>query len=214
MTGAATHTERAPCPAATSPSGRSKRRRYCGKSGAFTLKRAVRVLGSRTIDRRTRVGRALAAWCAELADDLGGVATLSTQQRAIIEQAATPRLILDSIDGWLATQPRVIDMRKRALLPVVRERQSLADALVRYLTALGLERKARDPLELNATCKRSSRPRHRPTPPRVRHGAPTCLDLRALYGDRFKLRREADGVTWGATPEAERVWPEQGRSSP
>jgi len=27
---------------------------------------------------------------------------------------------------------------------VVRERQSLADALVRYLSALGLERKARD----------------------------------------------------------------------
>ena len=123
-------------------------RRGYGKSGAFALKRAVRTLGSRTIDRRTRVGKALAAWSADLAGDLGGIEQLSTQQRAIIEQAATTRLILDSIDGWLAKQPSLIDRRKRALLPVVRERQSLADALVRYLTALGLERRAKDPVDL------------------------------------------------------------------
>jgi hypothetical protein len=116
--------------------------------GAFALKRAIRTLGSRTIDRRTRVGKALASWCADLAGDLGGIETLSTAQKSLIEQAATTRLILDSIDGWLAKQPSLIDRRKRALLPVVRERQSLADALVRYLTALGLERKARDVTDL------------------------------------------------------------------
>ena len=44
--------------------------------GAFALKRAVRTLGSRTIDRRTRVGRALATWCEDLARDLGGVEQL------------------------------------------------------------------------------------------------------------------------------------------
>jgi hypothetical protein len=36
--------------------------------------------------------------------------------------------------------------------------------------------------------------------------SPTCIDLRTLYGARYKLRKEADGATWGATPEAERVW--------
>ena len=35
---------------------------------------------------------------------------------------------------------------------------------------------------------------------------PACVDLRAVFGDRFKIRKEADGETWGATPEAERVW--------
>jgi hypothetical protein len=119
-------------------------RRSYRKSGAFALKRAIRTLGSRTIDRRTRVGKALASWCADLAGDLGGIETLSTAQKSLIEQAATTRLILDSIDGWLAKQPSLIDRRKRALLPVVRERQSLADALARYLTALGLERKAKN----------------------------------------------------------------------
>jgi hypothetical protein len=53
-----------------------------------------------------------------------------------------------SIDGWLVQQPSLVDRRKRALLPVVRERQSLADALVRYLSVLGLERKAKDVTDL------------------------------------------------------------------
>ena len=35
---------------------------------------------------------------------------------------------------------------------------------------------------------------------------PACVDLRAVFGDRFRIRKEADGETWGATPEAERVW--------
>ena len=100
------------------------------------------------IDRRTRVGKALAAWCDDLARDLGGLDALSTPQKAIIEQAVTTRLLLDSIDAWLMRQPSLVDRRKRALLPVVRERQALADALVRCLTALGLERKARELTDL------------------------------------------------------------------
>ena len=41
---------------------------------------------------------------------------------------------------WLLQQPLLIDKRKRAVLPAVRERQSLADALARYLAMLGLGR--------------------------------------------------------------------------
>jgi len=35
---------------------------------------------------------------------------------------------------------------------------------------------------------------------------PECLDLRTRFGDRYRLRKEADGATWYATPEAERPW--------
>ena len=41
---------------------------------------------------------------------------------------------------WLLQQPSLIDKRKRPVLPAVRERQSLADALARYLAMLGLGR--------------------------------------------------------------------------
>jgi hypothetical protein len=34
----------------------------------------------------------------------------------------------------------------------------------------------------------------------------TCVDLEALFGDQYRLRKEADGVTWFETPEHERPW--------
>ena len=51
--------------------------------------------------------------------------------------------MLDSIDAWLLAQPSLVNKRKRALLPVVRERTQLADSLARHLSALGLERRAK-----------------------------------------------------------------------
>ena len=48
--------------------------------GTHSLKRAVQVLGNRVINRRTKVGRALAGWRAELLADLGGIEAVSTQE--------------------------------------------------------------------------------------------------------------------------------------
>jgi hypothetical protein len=100
-------------------------------------------LGNRTIDRRTAMGRELARWRGDLVRDLGGEDVLTTQQAAIVGLAVKTKLILDSVDAWLLAQPTLVNVRKRALLPVVRERQALADALARYMTMLGLERKAK-----------------------------------------------------------------------
>jgi hypothetical protein len=75
--------------------------------------------------------------------DLGGDDVLSAQQQALIDIAVRTKLILDSVDAWLLVQPSLINKRKRALLPVVRERTQLADSLARHLAALGLERRAR-----------------------------------------------------------------------
>jgi hypothetical protein len=55
--------------------------------------------------------------------------------------AVKSKLLLDSIDAWLLVQPSLINKRTRTLLPVVRERQALADALARYLGQLGLHRR-------------------------------------------------------------------------
>lgn len=58
----------------------------------------------------------------------------------MIELCVKCKLLLDSIDAWLLTQDSLINKRKKTLLPVVRERQTLADGLARYLTTLGLDR--------------------------------------------------------------------------
>ncbi len=117
--------------------------RAYSKSGINTLKQAVKTLGSRALDKRTMVARTLAQWRSELMRDLGGSEAVSTQETAIVDLAVKTKLILDSVDNWLLTQPSLINLRKRALLPVVTQRQQLADSLARYMTSLGLERKAK-----------------------------------------------------------------------
>jgi hypothetical protein len=111
---------------------------------AYKLKAAVKTLGSRAIDRRTVLGRALTQWRAEIVQALGGLDAVSPQQLAIIDQATTTKLLLDSVNSWLVTQPSLVNARKRSLIPVVQQRQQLADALVRYMSLLGLERRQPD----------------------------------------------------------------------
>lgn len=113
------------------------------RHGATTLKRAIRELGDRAIDGRTSLGRALEEWKAGIVADMGGSASVSRQQEAIIDMAAKTKLLLDSIDGYLFKQATIVNKRKRAVFPVVRERIQLADALARYLTVLGLERRSK-----------------------------------------------------------------------
>jgi hypothetical protein len=117
-----------------------KRPRQYSKHGLTTLKHAVKRLGNRTIDRRTTTGRELAKWRNELINDLGGKDHISTQQAALIELAVRSKLLLDSVDMWLLVQPSLVNVRKRSLLPVVVQRQVLADALARYLAQLGMRR--------------------------------------------------------------------------
>jgi hypothetical protein len=50
-------------------------------------------------------------------------------------------LYLDSVDAWLLEQRSLVNARRRAVLPVVLQRQQLADALARYLSQLGTVRR-------------------------------------------------------------------------
>ncbi len=113
------------------------------KHGLRRLKAAVKALGSRAIDGRTTLGKALGQWRTELIADLGGPDAVSVQEQAIVDLAVKTKLLLDSIDAWLLVQPSLIDKRRRGVLPVVLQRQHLADALARYLAQLGLKRRAK-----------------------------------------------------------------------
>ncbi len=127
----------------TPPKSRKKAKRTYSTSGLYALKRAIRGLDMGKVDRRYKVFRALAEWRSEFIRDLGGQENLSTQQVAIVDLAAKSKLLLDSIDIWLLQQKSLINVRKKSVLPVVRERQQLGDSLARILGQLGLERKAK-----------------------------------------------------------------------
>ena len=123
--------------------GKKKPRTY-SRHGLSKLKAGIYGLDMKQLDRRYRIGRALGEWRDLLVADLGGKDMVSTQQEALVDLCVRSKLMLDSIDNWLLQQPRLVNIRKRALLPVVRERQQLADGFARYLQQLGLERKAKD----------------------------------------------------------------------
>jgi hypothetical protein len=124
-------------PGSGAPKGNSNARKH----GLNTLRTALTQLGSRAIDGRSSLSYALKKWRRELIEDLGGEDNISTQQSALIDLAVKSKLILDSIDAWVLTQPTLINARKRTLIPVVLQRQQLADGLARYLIQLGLERR-------------------------------------------------------------------------
>ena len=73
-------------------------------------------------------------------EDLGGEASVSVQQRTIIEFASTTRLMISSVDAWIVNQPSMLT-RERKIMPVVMQRQTLVDSLARLLSTLGLERR-------------------------------------------------------------------------
>ena len=106
------------------------------KLGLSALMAATTKLGSRAIDGRSILNYQIKKWRRELVNDLGGEDSISTQQSALIDLAVKSKLLLDSIDAWLLTQPTLINKRKKSLLPVVLQRQTLADGLARYLAQM------------------------------------------------------------------------------
>lgn len=100
----------------------------------------VKLRGLRAIDRRTAAAREALSWRHDLVAALGGEADLSPQRRRLVEMAVRATLLLDHVDAWLVGQRSLINARSRSLLPVVVQRQGLADHLVRLLDKLGLDR--------------------------------------------------------------------------
>jgi hypothetical protein len=71
---------------------------------------------------------------------LGGAAVISPQRRKLIDLAARASLYLDHVDAWLAEQQTLINRRSRAVLPILIQRQTIAEHLARLLDKIGLDR--------------------------------------------------------------------------
>ena len=100
----------------------------------------IKLRGFSAIDRRTAAAREHLALRRELANALGGEAHLPPQQRKRIDLTARASLLLDHVDAWIFQQPRLVNARAKTLLPVLVQRQAIADHLTRLLDKLGLDR--------------------------------------------------------------------------
>src|SRR5262245_2417144 len=106
----------------------------------------IKLAGFSAIDRRTAAARATLAFKQELIAALGGEAQLSPQRRKLIDLAARASLLLDHVDAWLFQQRSLVNARARTLLPVLVQRQALADHLARLLDKLGLDHVPQKPV--------------------------------------------------------------------
>lgn len=119
-----------------------------GKKGAGTglraLKTLVSIRGLAAIDQRTLAGRAMMQFKSDLLRDLGGEANISAQKHALVDSVVRSKLYLDCLDAWLLRQASLVNARRKSIIPALRERQIIADGLLRTLTTLGLDRVAKD----------------------------------------------------------------------
>lgn len=115
-------------------------RRTYTRHGLNALMVRVKIRGLAAIDRRTAPARALLAWRRELLADMGGEAAVSAAQLALVDVAVRTRLYLDHVDAVLMARESLV-VRGRRLLPLVEQRQRLAEGLARVLGQLGLERR-------------------------------------------------------------------------
>jgi hypothetical protein len=96
----------------------------------------VKLAGFSAIDRRTAAAREHLALRRELAHAQGGEAHLTPQQRKLIDMAARASALLDHVDAWLFRQRSLVNARAKTLLPILVQRQALADHLIRLLDKL------------------------------------------------------------------------------
>ena len=109
-----------------------------------TMRKALTTLTTRRLDGRSAVAVGVRRWKEGVRGDLGG--GLSWAQETLLELAAQSWVLVSSLDDWLARQPSLVT-RKRQLLPVVVQRQTLVDSLARLLDKLGTKRRAK-PVDL------------------------------------------------------------------
>ena len=72
-----------------------------------------------------------------------GLPLASDAERDLFAKHTGRQVYVDHLDAWLMEQSSLVNARRRAVHPVVRERQQLVDSLARLLGLLGLERRAK-----------------------------------------------------------------------
>jgi len=168
------------------------------KSGVYTLKRAVRTLGSRALpSKSTALGRALHEWREALLADLGGADVVSTPQLALVDLAVRTKLLVDSVDAYVLSMPSPVNRQRRCLHPVVRERQALVGQLQSILRDLGLERRHR---EVDIAAQLAAL--HRPGAPQLAEDKAAPPPSPADGGDATPARDA--GNVGGAMPDSAR----------
>lgn len=129
-------------------------RKGAARAGLRTIRRRVQLEGLRCLDKRSSGGQELLYWRKELLTALGGEDDLSPQKQMLVELATRQRLIISHIDAFIFSLPSLIIRRKKAAMPIVMQRATLAESLQKTLDRLGLERQMKKVEDLDTYLER------------------------------------------------------------
>lgn len=104
------------------------------------LKGLVKIQGLWEIDKRSLAARQLIRWKKQLVLALGGEGEISPQRMCLVDLAARTRLFIESLDAFLCGEQSLLNKKGKSVLPVLMQRQTLADSLTKILKTLGLNR--------------------------------------------------------------------------
>jgi hypothetical protein len=127
----------------TDAAPKQKRPREYRKSGFYKRKRRVNLRGLDGMDARTVEGRDVLKFRDDSIDQLGGQ-DLSPTKKALLDVAVGERYLWRS--GWayiMQLGDKLVNKRKRAFPPVVKDTLLIGESLKKSLQTLGLERVAR-----------------------------------------------------------------------
>src|SRR5262249_2856342 len=110
------------------------------KTGWRGLKRAVAVRGLNALDGRSAAVRLVREWQAAITADLGGPEQLSAQKRALIDILSRSPLVLNHIDSFMMEQRSLINRKRKAIIPIVRDRQVIVDGIARLVAQIGSDK--------------------------------------------------------------------------
>jgi hypothetical protein len=111
------------------------------RHGLPALKRRVAIKGLDAFDLRSAAARRMIDWRDELVSALGGQENVTPQEYALLEMLIKTRLLLEHVDGYVLGLDSLVNRKKHALKPIVRERLTLVDTCSRLLSQLGLKRR-------------------------------------------------------------------------
>lgn len=109
--------------------------------GAWTLKRA---LDTGRLDMRSEAGQAIKRLRMQLETDLGGVDTLSTQERLLVDRIVKKALIIEALETYALGRKSIFKRNGELIGALGRHYLSYTEALRRDLLAVGLQRRAKN----------------------------------------------------------------------
>jgi hypothetical protein len=104
------------------------------------LRTAVMIQGCWAIDKRSIAAKAIFRWKRQLVLALGGEAEISPQRMCLVDLAVRTRLFVEALDAFLLGEQSLLNAKAKSVIPVLMQRQTLADSLTKILKTLGLNR--------------------------------------------------------------------------